>query len=40
MQTNLNGLYVTGNITGVESAKVARAQGAVAGLRFHVNLML
>lgn len=32
MQTNLNGLYVAGNITGVESAKVARAQGAVAGL--------
>lgn len=32
MQTNLNGLYVAGNITGVESAKVARAQGTVAGL--------
>ncbi|MGF6952810.1 sarcosine oxidase subunit alpha [Neobacillus sp. B4I6] len=32
MQTNLEGLYVAGNITGVESAKVARAQGAVAGL--------
>ncbi|MGO4890537.1 NAD(P)/FAD-dependent oxidoreductase [Anaerobacillus sp. MEB173] len=32
MQTNLEGLYVAGNITGVESAKVARAQGTVAGL--------
>ncbi|MFC7393073.1 NAD(P)/FAD-dependent oxidoreductase [Scopulibacillus cellulosilyticus] len=32
MQTNLTGLYVAGNITGVESAKVARAQGTVAGL--------
>lgn len=32
MQTNLKGLYVAGNITGVESAKVARAQGKVAGL--------
>ncbi|MBF6634982.1 MAG: FAD-dependent oxidoreductase [Planococcus sp. (in: Bacteria)] len=31
MQTNLPGLYVAGNITGVESAKVARAQGRVAG---------
>jgi sarcosine oxidase subunit alpha len=32
MQTNLEGLYIAGNITGVESAKVARAQGTVAGL--------
>ncbi|KAB2492669.1 NAD(P)/FAD-dependent oxidoreductase [Priestia endophytica] len=32
MQTNLKGLYVAGNITGVESAKVAKAQGNVAGL--------
>ncbi|MBT2756296.1 FAD-dependent oxidoreductase [Mesobacillus foraminis] len=32
MQTNLKGLYVAGNITGIESAKVARAQGTVAGL--------
>ncbi|WP_394236001.1 NAD(P)/FAD-dependent oxidoreductase [Niallia oryzisoli] len=32
MQTNLKGLYVAGNITGVESAKVAMAQGKVAGL--------
>ncbi|MFB9760686.1 NAD(P)/FAD-dependent oxidoreductase [Ectobacillus funiculus] len=32
MQTNLKGLYVAGNITGVESAKVARTQGVVAGL--------
>jgi sarcosine oxidase subunit alpha len=32
MQTNLKGLYVAGNITGVESAKVARTQGTVAGL--------
>ncbi|WP_138752177.1 NAD(P)/FAD-dependent oxidoreductase [Paenibacillus sinopodophylli] len=32
MQTPLSGLYVAGNITGVESAKVAIAQGRVAGL--------
>jgi len=32
MQTNLTGLYVAGNITGIESAKVARAQGTLAGL--------
>lgn len=32
MQTNVKGLYVAGNITGVESAKVAKAQGNVAGL--------
>lgn len=32
METPLDGLYVAGNITGIESAKVARAQGTVAGL--------
>ncbi|WP_442601540.1 NAD(P)/FAD-dependent oxidoreductase [Paenibacillus sp. KN14-4R] len=32
MQTPLKGLYVAGNITGIESAKVAKAQGKVAGL--------
>lgn len=32
METPLEGLYVAGNITGIESAKVARAQGALAGL--------
>ncbi|QRG66528.1 NAD(P)/FAD-dependent oxidoreductase [Brevibacillus choshinensis] len=32
MQTPLPGLFVAGNITGVESAKVAMAQGIVAGL--------
>jgi sarcosine oxidase subunit alpha len=32
MQTPLSGLYVAGNITGIESAKVALAQGTVAGL--------
>jgi sarcosine oxidase subunit alpha len=32
MQTPLAGLYVAGNITGIESAKVAMAQGTVAGL--------
>ncbi|MDS9472525.1 NAD(P)/FAD-dependent oxidoreductase [Sporosarcina pasteurii] len=31
METPLDGLYVAGNITGIESAKVARAQGTVAG---------
>src|SRR5699024_6543437 len=32
METPLEGLFVAGNITGIESAKVARAQGALAGL--------
>lgn len=32
MQTNIADLFVAGNITGVESAKVAMAQGTVAGL--------
>src|SRR5699024_181902 len=32
METPIDGLYVAGNITGIESAKVARAQGTVAGL--------
>lgn len=32
METPLPGLYVAGNITGIESAKVAMAQGTVAGL--------
>jgi sarcosine oxidase, subunit alpha len=31
METPLKGLYVAGNITGIESAKVARAQGTLAG---------
>ncbi|CAM4482136.1 sarcosine oxidase subunit alpha [Paenibacillus endophyticus] len=37
MQTPLPGLYVAGNITGVESAKVAIAQGTVAGLSIAIN---
>ena len=32
METPLAGLFVAGNITGIESAKVARAQGTLAGL--------
>lgn len=32
METAVDGLFVAGNITGIESAKVARAQGTVAGL--------
>lgn len=32
METPLTGLYVAGNITGIEDAKVAREQGATAGL--------
>ena len=32
MQTPVEGLYVAGNITGIEGAKVAAAQGTVAGL--------
>lgn len=31
METPLEGLFVAGNITGIESAKVARAQGKLAG---------
>jgi sarcosine oxidase, subunit alpha len=37
MQTPLQGLYVAGNITGIESAKVAMAQGIVAGLSIACN---
>ncbi len=32
MQTPVTGLYVAGNITGIESAKVAMAQGVLAGM--------
>lgn len=32
METALDGLYVAGNITGIEGAKVAMSQGVVAGL--------
>ena len=32
METPVAGMYVAGNITGIESAKVARAQGYLAGL--------
>lgn len=32
METTLDGLYVAGNITGIEGAKVAAAQGRTAGL--------
>lgn len=32
METPIPGIYVAGNITGIESAKVARDQGTVAGL--------
>ncbi|MGP4079146.1 NAD(P)/FAD-dependent oxidoreductase [Pseudalkalibacillus sp. R45] len=32
METPVEGLYVAGNITGIESAKIAMAQGVVAGL--------
>src|SRR5690625_1755103 len=32
METPIKGIYVAGNITGIESAKVAREQGTVAGL--------
>src|SRR5699024_11444365 len=32
METPMEGIYVAVNITGIESAKVARAQGKVAGL--------
>ncbi|MCJ8013472.1 NAD(P)/FAD-dependent oxidoreductase [Paenibacillus sp. KQZ6P-2] len=32
METPLAGLFVAGNITGIESAKIAAAQGSIAGL--------
>lgn len=32
METPIDGVFVAGNITGIESAKVAREQGTVAGL--------
>jgi len=32
METPISGLFVAGNITGIESAKVAEAQGKLAGL--------
>ena len=32
METPLPGLFVAGNITGIESGKIAMAQGTVAGL--------
>ncbi|UOF90969.1 NAD(P)/FAD-dependent oxidoreductase [Fodinisporobacter ferrooxydans] len=38
MQTDVQGLYVAGNITGIESAKVAMAQGKVAGLTISKDL--
>jgi len=38
MQTPLPGLYVAGNITGIESAKVAMAQGRVAALAISAEL--
>lgn len=38
METTLNGLYVAGNITGIEGAKVAMSQGVTAGLTIVHNL--
>jgi sarcosine oxidase subunit alpha len=37
METPIAGLYVAGNITGIESAKVAASQGRVAGLSIAKN---
>ena len=39
METPISGVYVSGNITGIESAKVARAQGTVAGLSISAALI-
>lgn len=39
METPINGIYVAGNITGIESAKVAREQGTVAGLSIVKNVI-
>jgi sarcosine oxidase, subunit alpha len=38
METTLDGLYVAGNITGIEGAKVAMIQGVTAGLSIVNNL--
>jgi len=38
METTLKGLYVAGNITGIEGAKVAIAQGRAAGLSIAANI--
>lgn len=38
METNLAGLYMAGNITGIEGAKVALAQGKVAALSISKNM--
>lgn len=39
METQIEGIYVAGNITGIESAKVAREQGTVAGLSIVKNTL-
>lgn len=39
METPISGLYVAGNITGIENAKVAKAQGTVAGLSIAKRLL-
>lgn len=39
METPVDGVYVAGNITGIESAKVAREQGKVAGLSIAKSLI-
>ncbi|MDP5275530.1 NAD(P)/FAD-dependent oxidoreductase [Chengkuizengella axinellae] len=39
MKTPIDGLYVAGNITGIESAKVAMKQGAVAGYSISMDLL-
>ncbi len=39
METPVSGVYVSGNITGIESAKVAREQGTVAGLSISKSLI-
>ncbi|WP_373895780.1 NAD(P)/FAD-dependent oxidoreductase [Virgibacillus sp. CBA3643] len=38
METSLEGLYVSGNITGIEGAKVSAAQGKTAGLTIANNI--
>lgn len=39
METPVEGIYVAGNITGIESAQVAAAQGTVAGLSIAKRLL-
>ena len=43
METEVSNLFVAGNVTGIESAKVAMAQGELAGLNIaqqHIKIII